>query len=235
MPGGERVVIIIEEETGKVDLNTATPDVLAHLFAALTDDQSAGVRIAASIVTFRDSTRGQEKNADTQSTSSANKSDDSRKSTNNSQKPGFASIMQLDQIDGVSPPLFRAALPFVTVRSTHTEPDKEAASPALRKLLNLDQGQATPARAPPATGSVTIRADVRASDGTRFIREALVSLGSDDGRPFRIDEWRHGNIDSREPELSIRVQYSDGVLENSCFRIGKTANPSTGSSRLSTA
>jgi general secretion pathway protein K len=221
MPGGERVVINIEEETGKVDLNTATPDVLAHLFAALTDDQSAGMRIAASIVAFRDSTRGQPKSTDTQSTPNANKPDNSQKAANNSKKPGFSSIMQLDQIDGVSPHLFRMALRFVTVRSTHTEPDKDAASPALRRLLNLDQGQAAPTRAPPATGSVTIRADVRASDGTRFIREALVSLGSEDGRPFRICEWRHGNIDSGEPVLGIQARYSDGALENSCFRIGK--------------
>jgi DNA uptake protein ComE-like DNA-binding protein len=222
MPGGERVIVNVEEETGKVDLNTATLEVLAHLFGALSDDQSAGMRIATSIVAFRDPAGGQTKSIDAQSTAEANRPDNSHKPAGNSKKPGFASIMQLDQIDGVSPALFRTALRFVTVRSTHAEPDKDAASPPLRRLLNLDQGQAATTRAPPATGSVTIRADVLAPDGTRFIREALVSLGSDDGRLFRIYEWRHGDIDSGQPALSVQIQHSDdGAAGNSCFRVGQ--------------
>jgi general secretion pathway protein K len=224
MPGGERAIVDIEEETGKVDLNTATPEVLTRLFAALADDQSAGMRIAASIVQFRELARGQTKSADTQSTPGASKPDSGQTPANSSNKPGFATIMQLDQIDGVSAALFRTALRFVTVRSTHSEPDKDAASPALRRLLKLDQGQATPTCAPPATGSVTIRADIRAPDGTRFIREALVSLGSEDGRPFRVHEWRHADIDSEAPALGAQIRYSDDDSADSCFRIGNAAN-----------
>ena len=55
-----------------------------------------------------------------------------QKAANNGKKPGFTTIMQLDQIDGVSPRLFRTALRFVTVRSGRPEPDADAASPALR-------------------------------------------------------------------------------------------------------
>jgi len=46
MPGGERVIVTVEEETGKVDLNTATAAVLARFFTALSRDQSIGARIA---------------------------------------------------------------------------------------------------------------------------------------------------------------------------------------------
>jgi general secretion pathway protein K len=220
MPGGERAIVDIEEETGKVDLNTATPEVFTRLFTALTDDQSAGMRIAASIVKFRELARGKTKSADTPSTPGASKPDSGERPANDSKRPGFATIMQLDQIDGVSAALFRTALRFVTVRSTHAEPDKDAASPALRQLLKLDQGQAAPKRAPPATGNVTIRADITAPDGNRFIREALVSLGSEDGRPFRVHEWRHGNIDSEAPAPGAQVRYLDDSTD-SCFRIGK--------------
>jgi general secretion pathway protein K len=223
MPGGERAIVDVEEETGKVDLNTATPEVLTRLFTALTDDQSAGMRIAASIVKFRELTRGPTKSTDTQSTSSASRPDSGQTPANNSKKPGFATIMQLDQIDGVSAALFRTALRFVTVRSTHAEPDKDAASPALRRLLKLDQGQGqvTPTQAPPAIGNVTIRADITAPDGNRFIREALVSLGSEDGRPFRVHEWRHADIDSEAPAPGAQIRYSDGDSTDSCLRIGK--------------
>jgi general secretion pathway protein K len=219
MPGGERAIVDIEEETGKVDLNTATPEVLTRLFTALTEDQSAGMRIAASIVKFRELARGQTKSTDTPSTPSASKPDSGERPVNNGKKPGFVTIMQLDQIDGVSADLFRTALRFVTVRSTHAEPDKDAASPALRRLLKLEQDQLTSTRAPLATGNVTIRADIWAPDGSRFIREALVSLGSEDGRPFRVHEWRHADIDSGAPALG--AQYSERDPTDSCFRIGK--------------
>jgi general secretion pathway protein K len=209
MPGGERVTVTVEEEMGKVDLNTATPAVLARLFTALTLDQANGTRIAQRILQFRDPGSGREK-------------DPYVRSTND--KPGdaarFTTIMQLDQIDGISPDLFRAALRFLTVRSGRAEPDGDSASPVLRELLNLDQKPAKPARGPAATASVTIRADVRSPDGTRFIREALVSLGVENSRPFLIREWRHGDVDSSTLELT---QPQDGtqVPQSNCFRLGK--------------
>ncbi len=213
MPGGKRVTVTVEEEIGKVDLNTATPAVLARLFTALTLDQANGTRIAQRILEFRDPGRGRGKDPYVRSTN---------ESTNDKlgDAARFTTIMQLDQIDGISPDLFRVALRFLTVRSGRPEPDGDAASPVLRELLNLDQKPARPTPGPAATGSVTIRADVRSPDGTRFIREALVSLGVENSRPFLIREWRHGDVDSSTLELT---QPQDGtqVPESNCFRLGK--------------
>jgi general secretion pathway protein K len=172
LPGGERVLVAVEEETGKIDLNTASPAVLTRFFTALTRDQSLGARIAGRILELR-KPKPNEGNAG----------------------PRFVTIMQLDQVEGISPRLFRAAQRLVTVHSARAEPDMEAASPALRRLLNLEEKQLSAARGLPAGGSITIRADVRASDGARFIREALVSLAGG-GKPFQVREWRHGDIDS---------------------------------------
>jgi general secretion pathway protein K len=208
MPGGERVTVTVEEETGKVDLNTATPAVLVHLFTALTLDQSIGVLIAQRIVDFRDPPKGQATDV-----RSPNKSDDARKAR-------FTTIMQLDQIEGISPNLFRTALRFVTVRSGRPEPDGEATSPVLREFLNLEQRSAAPTRNPLASGSVTIRADVRTLDGARFIREALVSFGTENGRPFLIREWRRGDVDSSALALTTLPQDDIEAREKSCFRIG---------------
>jgi general secretion pathway protein K len=212
LPGGERVTVTVEEETGKVDLNTATPAVLARLFTALTLDQSTGARIAGRILAFRDPGIGQAK--DTGPRSPNNKPDDARKA-------GFTTIMQLDQIDGISPHLVRTALRFVTVRSGRAEPDGAAASPPLRELLNLEQQPAGPTRGPPVIGDVTIRAGVRAPDGARFIREALVSLGGKNDRPFLIREWRHGDVDSRELAFTTQPRGDTEAPEKSCFRIGE--------------
>jgi general secretion pathway protein K len=200
LPGGERVTISVEEEAGKVDLNTATPTVLARLFAALTFDQSAGTRIAENIGAFRDPGRDE-----TEARTAGKKTDDGR----------FTTIMELDRINGISPALFRRALRFVTVRSGRPEPDADAASPALRELLKLDQKPAGPTRGPTDAGEVTIRADVSAQDGGRFIREALVSLGSESGRPFLIREWRHGDV-----VLDTQPRTGVSAPEGSCFRVG---------------
>jgi general secretion pathway protein K len=91
MPGGERATITVEEETGKVDLNTANQAALTRLFTALAGDQSTGTRLAAQIVEFR--------KPKTQGTAAAR----------------FTTIMELDQIDGIPPRLFRAALRHITV------------------------------------------------------------------------------------------------------------------------
>ena len=209
MPGRERVTLTLEQESGKVDLNTASPAVLTRLFTALTLDQSMGMRIAERIAEFRDkgSDQAKDKNA-------------ADRKSDHAGKTGFTTIMQLDQVEGISPRLFRTALRFVTVRSGRPEPVAEAASPALRAALNLDQKPASPGRPAPISGSVTLRADVLTLDGTRFIREALVSLG-EGGRPFLIREWRHGDIDLAAPTVPERSRQDTGVLESNCLRVGE--------------
>ena len=199
MPGGERVLVTIDEETGKVDLNTATPAVLLQFFTALTRDQSMGIRIAERIREFR---KAKTRNANT-------------KLENSPAEPRFSTIMELDQIDGISPDIFRAALRLVTVRSGRPEPDMQAASPAMRRLLNFRQDNIAPARGLPAGGSVTIRADVRSPDGGRFVREALVSL-ADGSRPFMVREWRRGDIDQT---AALPSHDRTQAREPGCFRI----------------
>jgi general secretion pathway protein K len=197
MPSGERVLVTVEEETGKIDLNTATPTVLTHFFTALIRDQSMGTRLAERIRQFHNP-----------------KKDANAKPANSPAEPRFSTIMELDQIEGISPGLFRVALRLVTVRSGRPEPDMEAASPAMRRLLNFKQEPTSSARGLPTGGSVTIRADVRSSDGGRFIREALVSL-ADGGRPFAIREWRRGDIDA----TAVTPPRDDTQApERSCFR-----------------
>jgi general secretion pathway protein K len=199
LPGGERATITVEEETGKIDLNTASPAALTRLFTALTGDQSRGSRIAAQIVEFR---KPKAQGAPAARPAGAR----------------FMTVMQLDQVDGMSPRLFRAALRHVTVRSGRPEPDMEAASPAMLRLLNVEPKQATAKRGMPTGGSMTIRAEISASDGTRFIREALVSLEGGNGRPFVIREWRRGDIDSS----SARQENSQGAAR-ACLRIRDAA------------
>jgi general secretion pathway protein K len=199
LPGGERATITLEEETGKIDLNTASPTALTRFFTALTGDQSKGMRIAAQIVEFR--------KPKVQSTPTAGPAG-----------ARFTTVMELDQVDGMSPRLFRAALRHVTVRSGRPEPDMEAASPAMLRLLNIQPKQTAARWGLPLGGSMTIRADISAPDGARFIREALVSLEGGNGRPYVIREWRRGDIDPS----SARQERPQGA-SRACLRVRDAA------------
>src|SRR4051794_33724235 len=53
------------------------------------------------------------------------------------------------------------------------------------------------ARRPTLPGSFTVRADIRAIDGSRFVREALVSFGAASAQPYIIREWRRGTLRAR--------------------------------------
>lgn len=183
LPGGELAIITIYQESGKVDLNTATQSTLMHFFTALAGNQSVAAQITANVIAFRSP---------------------GEQSQSTPPEAHFTTIMQLDQVRGVSPQLFRAALRHVTVRSGRSEPDIEAASPAMLSLLNVEPKQATSKHGLPQGGSITVRADISTPDATRFIREALVSLDGGSDRPFIIREWRRGEIyssDSRHERL----------------------------------
>jgi general secretion pathway protein K len=92
----------------------------------------------------------------------------------------------------------------------------DASSPNMRRLLGLEQKPAAPARGLPTGGSVTIRADVRSPDNSRYIREALVSLG-ENGRPYLVREWRHGDIDLAVAVPSASRDDNQGS-ERNCLR-----------------
>jgi general secretion pathway protein K len=212
MPGGETATITIEFEAGKVDLNTATPAILTMLFAELTRDQTTGARIAARVLAFRRPPSDPSDQSGSQMQSANGKADDGWQG-------GFVTILQLDQIDGISPQLFHMALRFVTVRSKRPVPDAATASAALRGLLNLEGDASAPAPGQTTITDMTIRADVSAPKGDRFIREALVSIGSENGRPFVIREWRRGIPDLEVP--AFRTSNNTKLSPKACFSLDR--------------
>lgn len=184
MPGGEQAFITVEEEIGKVDLNTGSKTTLERLFAALASDKAVGQKIAAEILVARSLNPNVAGEAGSQPVPETS-------GTRAPPRLRFTSSLELDQMTGMTPELFRKTLPFVTVGSGRTEPSREAASPALMRILGLDPPPVQ-SRRPLGSGNVTVRADVSLLDGSRQVREALVAFGSQSGQPYAIREWRLG-------------------------------------------
>ena len=190
MPGGEQAEIVVEEEAGKIDINAASLPTLERFFAGLAQDKSLGSKIALNAITLRKLL--QRKETGNQAPPSSNQPPPTN-AANDVRSSGFSTILELDQIEGISPALLRFAMRYTTTLSGRVEPMPEAMTPALRLLMGLDEGGAE-RRRPTLPGHFTIRADVRAVDGSRYIREALVSFGAPTGQPYTVREWRRGDI-----------------------------------------
>lgn len=216
LPGGESAVITLEDEAGKVDLNTARPPVLALLFSRISGNADEGTRMADRIVQFRQGPKRSptaptpNRLLSTVSAAPANPLQAASEQSSSS-ATGFLTIFQLDEIVGMSPTVFHAARPLVTVRSKRPDPLPAVAPARLRQLLNLSTASSVLPPQGAGSPSLTIRADVAARNGARFIREALVSFSSG-ARPFDVHEWRRGDIDP-----SIEPAHRPSVQLTKCF------------------
>lgn len=190
MPGGEQADIVVEEEVGKIDLNAASQPLLERFFTGLAQDKTRGSQIAQNIVNFRKPPPRHQ--AGNQTTATGNQTAPTN-TANDTRNSGFSSVLELDQIDGMSPTLLRSAMRYTTTLSGRPEPMPEAMTPALRLLMGIQLGR-TDRRRPALPGHFTVRADVRGNDGSLYIREALVSFGASSTQPYIIREWRRGDI-----------------------------------------
>jgi general secretion pathway protein K len=100
----------------------------------------------------------------------------------------FRSVEELGLVMGMTPDVLARLRPYVSVYA----PGPLAVShspPLLQAVVQSLQGSqpSTPAARPTA---VSIVADARRGDGSRYIRHAIVHLGTDAvGRPFRVLQW----------------------------------------------
>lgn len=211
MPGGEQAEITVEEEVGKIDINAAGLSALERFFAAIAEDKPLGGKIAQNVVNFRKSLQRRE--AANQTPPSGNQTAPPN-AQNGVKSSGFSTILELDQIDGMTPALLRSAMRYTTTLSGRAEPMPEAMTPALRLLMGLDPGRAE-GRRPTLPGSFTIRVDIRAVDGSRYIREALVSFGAASAQPYAIREWRRGDI----VRGTAAGQLPNGGLGQACMKL----------------
>lgn len=202
--------VTIQDEAGKVDLNAASPTLLAWLLIAAGADPEAGRRIAAAIADWRDADTlrrpdGAER-ADYEAAGLAYPPMD---------RP-FRLVEELRTVFGVTPPLYEALAPLVTVRSGLDGIDPSVAPAAvLRALPGLDAdavagivGRGDDDDVSSAIGTASaeaarflarssgavhmIRVIAVTDTGARFVRTAVVRLGTHPNRPYRFIVWTEG-------------------------------------------
>ncbi len=124
---GVAAAVAIEDESGKIDLNSVTPQILGALFSGLGLQTSEASALADAIVRFR---------APPTNGAGADKGDptDSARPFGPKHAP-FATTLELDQVAGVDPALFSLINRLATVYSYRPGINVKAAPPALFAAL----------------------------------------------------------------------------------------------------
>ena len=200
------VAVAIEDESGKIDLNSATPEILRALFVGLGLEMSAANALADAIIDFRtEPSSGPAAQGD--------KSSDSGRPFRAKHAP-FATTLELDQVAGVDPALFANILRLATVYSYRPGVNARAAPPALFAALAgfsaEDVGYLLKAPFPnkfdrndgrfpqnfksavQGGGNLTflVHAETLAATGQTGAKEAIVDLRAAGQGPFVLHELR---------------------------------------------
>lgn len=124
--GGAAVAVAVEEEGGKVDLNAAAPELIAAVITGLGESRGRAESVAASIVAFR-------------TIQQAGINPGPAAGSGSRPFPPkfglFQTVMELDQVEGVDPALFRKLTPMFTVYSRNPAINPAASPPALFAAL----------------------------------------------------------------------------------------------------
>lgn len=219
--GEAKISVVMTDESGKIDLNTASDALLKGLFqsAGLSEEESAALLDA--ILDWRDADELPRPNgAELADYAAAG----SKYAPANA---SFGTLEELQQVKGVSPALYRRIRSSLTIFS-----GQQGINPALASRMVLlaipgveaaqadayiaqrqeyiESGQVPPpfpfASGFASTGPSTaffLRAEVKLGGGGFFVREAVVGLTQDKKRPFRIFSWKEG--DAAEQSLEPKV------------------------------
>lgn len=179
---GGRALLRIEDEAGKINPNSASPELLRALLRRLDADSRTADSLAAAIVDWRfPSSQGQPGGAKAPEYLAAGRDYGPAGAP-------FRSVADLGAVLGMTPELLARLRPNVSVL-TDADPDPAVASPVVRQAIQDVRGPARTARRQPLrTVSVTVR--VIGDAGGRFVRRAAIRLGSTPKEPFfQILAW----------------------------------------------
>lgn len=181
---GTQLAIVVTDEGGKVDLNTASPELVEALLLGI--DRGNGMRAARSILALREAVLKEQRAQGLVSITA----------------PALRSVLELDQFDESDASLLPSLLPYVTVHSRSTGIDPAIAP--LNVLSILSAGGASSReearRAMPSAFAIDspgraflISVEAMVS-GTRSSRDVVVEIADELVAKFRILEYRDGSL-----------------------------------------
>ncbi len=179
---GADVAVEVNSQSGLVNPNIVSPDLLAALLVRLGTEPGQAARVASAIAEWR--TPGRKAGR------SGAKAAQYRAAGLNYGPPGapFESLGELGDVLGMTTALLTRLAPHLTLYSD-SDPDPALADPLVRAALR-DLGIVARARQAAPTDVVAISARAQRPDGARALRRAIIRVGSPaDQRGWRILSW----------------------------------------------
>jgi general secretion pathway protein K len=211
------VVVTFKSEAARIDLNFASKDVLANLFAGLGANQAAAQEDANRIIGWRARPAPGAVNDEEALYSAAGLGYSPRQSL-------FTHVNELALVVGLAPALVDRVLPFVTVFNGSSDVDPQIAAPEVVAALpgktpdnpndvlggssaSSSVDAASPNQPAPAQGNATtaksasyrIETTINFNNGRRAASEVVIALG-DKEDPYRVLSWQ----DDVEPRVILR-------------------------------
>jgi general secretion pathway protein K len=208
---GALLRVSIHDESGKIDLNTASDELLKSLFVSVGLSEVASVTLLDAVLDWRDTDNLKRLHG---------AEDADYRAANKSYIPPngpFETVDELQRVLGMTVELYRKLAPTLTVYSRQRGVNTAVASrevllalpginPAMveqylvQRQSMLDSGQVAPAFAgagafASASGGLSgymARCEVKTSDGAVFVRQVVARLIQDPKRPVTVLAWGEG-------------------------------------------
>jgi general secretion pathway protein K len=210
------VLISIQDEAGKIDLNAATEDLLQQLFSAVGLAEAEAATLVDRLIDYRDSDQDRRplgaEDIDYQSSDLGYGAKD---------RP-FERADELRRVLGVTEEIYTAVAPLVTVHSGQRGIDPDVAPADVLAVLGAASvvadtgngaaeaatGAARRATRPNTSSSrqraFTITTQARTVGGGVFVRKAIVELTGDRNQPIAVRQWEQArgrlSVESAEYE-----------------------------------
>lgn len=180
--------VAVRDESGKVDLNAAAPELLSAFFAVFGADRPQADRLAAAIVDWRD--------ADNLVQVGGGAEDGDYRAAGlpyGAKDAPFETVEELRQVLGMTDALFEQAAPYLTVHTGRAVPDPAWADPP---VLSASGQQAL--AAPPAgggSGTYSIDSTAQLADGRSAQLSVLLRVGGNGlpGSTYTPLRWGAGS------------------------------------------
>jgi general secretion pathway protein K len=202
-----QIEVRVRDESGRVDLNAADPQLLAQLVVAVGGDPVKAASIGAAIQDFRD--------GDNLLSPGGGAEDPEYAAADRpygAKDRAFESVTELQQVLGVDAALYLKLAPHVTINTGLPRPEAIYASEEVLRamgLSTLEMGTILAGREPVApgtpaaplaasgTGTYSISSRATRPDGTRAVVHATVRLGATSGlgQLYTPLAWRVGDPD----------------------------------------
>lgn len=189
---GAQLEVSVRDETGKVDLNNAGPDLLAGLLRAQGEPAEAATRLAGAIVDWRDQDSLVQVAGGAEDTNYA-----AAGLAWGAKDAPFETVAELEQVLGMRPALYRSLAPYVTVHSGAPMPNPAFADGPVLKAMGIERPQPIDDTLPVnGSGTYSIDSRARLANGRRAHLSVILRAGGNGltGSSYTPLRWQEGTV-----------------------------------------